>query len=251
MRRRAAAKYHLDAVIALKKKEVALLETASERLAESSQGDLKFRSYSGSSFRLAHEFVHELSAFLAALRSGVDFVARIAMRSLPGINGDSISAIIKAATKGVSGPILDEVMQNLDWLSDLKDYRDEIVHRLVVQAPVAGWHVSHHGKTSTQTMPIIVPQHAPKNLVPDTRAARMMDQETPDGLSLSKRHGSVNYSDGTTEVVDHSIEYVITEDFVEIEEFMSQHLLNYDGFVKTMLNELIALNFQVATVLKK
>lgn len=251
VRRRAAAKYHLDSVTALLKKEAPSLDAMAKELANKHGGDLKVVGYSAASLRSAQEFVHELSAFLAALRSGVDFIARIAMRSLPGINGDSISSLIKAVQKGrYSGPLLDEVKQHLDWLFDLKEYRDEIVHRMVIAAPVSGWHISHKGKTSTQVLPVVVPRHTPKKFLPDTRLARMLDRELPHGLSLHERHGTVTYPDGTVEVLDHSVRYLAADGFVAIETFMFEHLASYDNFVGAMLEALTALNFNHAKISK-
>ena len=38
------------------------------------------------------------------------------------------------------------VKDHLGWLTDFRAYRDEVIHRLVIKAPVTGWEISQRGK---------------------------------------------------------------------------------------------------------
>jgi len=103
-------------------------------------------------------YIHELSAFLAAIRSGLDFLAVAAARTMSGTVAHSMHTLEKMVDKGQQSGILEVVKTHQEWLAELRDYRDEVVHRQVVQAPAAGWLVSMKGKTSKAIMPIVVPR---------------------------------------------------------------------------------------------
>ena len=258
VRKRAAAEYHIERVISIQKEEDSRLKKTESRLKKDFKELAKehrnsnLMSYHVYSFRDAHEFVHELTAFLAALRSGVDFVACVAMLSMPGVNGNSITAIVKSSEKNsLSGPIVDDIMAHSEWIAGLKDYRDEVIHRLVVQAPVSGWNVSHKGKTSAQNIPVVVPQHTPKKFVPDTRRARAMDQGVPHGLFRQESYGAVTCPDGAVKVNEHSVEYHAAEGYVPIEEFMCQYLSDYDSFVHTVVKALTTSKFEPVKLSRK
>ena len=103
-------------------------------------------------------YIHELSAFLAAIRSGLDFLAVAAARTMSGTVAHSMHTLEKMVDKGQQSGILEVVKTHQEWLAELRDYRDEVVHRQVVQAPAEGWLVSTKGKTSKAIMPIVVPR---------------------------------------------------------------------------------------------
>ncbi len=55
--------------------------------------------------RTANEFTYELSAFFAAMRSAVDFLAKVCVLHSKGVQADSISNFLKWIGQGKTGPI--------------------------------------------------------------------------------------------------------------------------------------------------
>ncbi|MES0114167.1 hypothetical protein [Mesorhizobium sp. M0013] len=178
-------------------------------------------------------YIHELSAFLAAVRSGLDFLAVAAARTTPGILAHSIHTLEKMVDKGQQGGILEVVKTHHAWLAELRDYRDEVVHRQVVQAPAEGWLVSTKGKTSKAIIPIVVPRRTPKRAF-DTRRSRMMDNDVPLGLDRMESHGQVTFPDGTKKTIEHKVTFRPSASHVPIVELMTHHLLEYRKFSAEM-----------------
>lgn len=190
------------------------------------------------------DFAFELSAFLVAIRSGLDFLAIVAGRTIKGVDCRSMHTLEKMAEKnGLGGPILDIVKKHRTWLKALREYRDEVVHRLVMSAPATGWVVSQHGKAASATLPVVVPRHTPKRSA-DTRRARMMESDVPVGLMVQESHGAVTYPDGSHQVIEHDTRYEPAPGYVRIEDFMAEHLAAYDSMLADTLEALTALNFQ-------
>lgn len=237
VRKRQAAKYHSDNVEAALESESIAAKTHAEFSAQSFKGKGAKGYFAMSVSGQSHHYVHELSAFLAALRSGLDFLTMAASRSMPGVKAYSVHTLMKMVEKGQTGPVLGVVKKHGAWLDQLKDYRDEVIHHLVVQSPDAGWTISHKGKTSITILPVVVPAATPK-FAPDTRRSRMMDVDVPGGLMREESLATVTYEDGKEEVVDHSVTFSATSGYVPIEDFMSGHLGRYDSFLKDMFGVL-------------
>lgn len=241
VRKRQAAKYHMDNILESLAQAVAQAKehaTASKKMKLGSAA-----KFTMATTRPSNDCAHELAAFLAALRSGLDFLTMSASRSLPGTTAHSIHTLMKMVEKGQSAPVLDVVAKHLVWLNQLKDYRDEIVHRLVIQQPATGWKVSHNGKTSTAILPVVVPASIPKFML-DTRRSRMMDAELPLGLDMFESTGGVTYSDGSEKVFEHTIKYTPADGYMPIDKFMRAHLRAYDAFLNDVFVVLAKLKFQ-------
>ncbi len=155
----------------------------------------------------------------------------------------SINTLMKMAKKEQKGAVLTVVKSHQDWLNGLKDYRDEIIHRLVVQAPIAGWSISHKGKPSKAALPVVVPRMTPR-FAPDTRRSRQIEEEVPIGLMKSESTATVTFQTGAETVLEHKISYQPTDDYVTIQAFMAEHLAAYDAFLADMFQALTTTNFQ-------
>jgi hypothetical protein len=241
VRKRQAAKYHMDNM-------VESLTQAAAKAKKHAAASKKKKLVSTSKFTMSvtgpsSDCAHELAAFLAALRSGLDFLTMAACRSLPGTSAHSIHTLMKMVEKGQTAPVLAVVAKHLVWLNQLKDYRDEIVHRLVIQQPATGWKVSHNSKTSTAVLPVVVPTSIPK-FMPDTRRSRMMDADLPLGLDLYQSTGTVTYSDGSEKVFEHTVKYPPSEGYTPIDKFMCAHLKAYDAFLNDVFVVLAKLKFE-------
>lgn len=190
----------------------------------------------------ATAYIHELSAFLAAIRSGLDFLAIAAARTLPGTTANSVHTLEKMVDKGQQGAILDVIKAHQTWLAELRDYRDEVVHRQVVQAPAQGWLVSTKGKTSKAIMPIVVPRKTPKRAL-DTRRSRMMDSEVPLGLDRMESHAEVRFPDGTKKTLEHKVSFRPAASHLPILELMGHHLSAYRKFSSEIFGAIEASGF--------
>ena len=247
LHKRQAGKYHLENV-------QRMIASASKNIDEQMQSvtkslGSKFYGVEGSASVLqsSEQYIHEVSAFLAALRSGLDFLAMVAAKSLPGITAHSIRTLMSMAKKGGKGAVVNVVKAHLDWLTELKAYRDEVIHRLVVKAPSTGWTISQKGKTSKAVLPVVIPLTTPK-LVMDTRLTRMMDEDVPIGLSRQESSVTVTYDDGTKKVIEHDIVFDPIDGYVPIETFMAYHLEAYDVFLTEIFTSLASINFQQPSI---
>jgi hypothetical protein len=126
VRKRQAPKYHLDNIV--KGLTEAAIETKKHAAAST-------KEQLGTSIRFSisvtgswSDCVHELAAFLGALRSGLDFLTMAAVRSLSGTTAHSVHTLMTIVEKGQTAPVLTVVAKHLVWLNQLKDYRDEVVH---------------------------------------------------------------------------------------------------------------------------
>lgn len=242
VRKRHTAKYHCE--------NVARLHAASKKSGQSQlkaaamNADLKIGSLKSTATvtKYTGAYGNELVAFLTALRSGLDFLTVAACRSIPGVKAHSVKTLMNMADKESVDPVIAVVKAHIGWLKSLRGYRDEVIHRLVIQAPADGWKLSQKGKPSVSVLPVVVPKATP-NLTYDTRRSRMMETELPSGLMEIEKSALITYPDGTEEVIDHSVAYSPTPGYLPIEEFMQKHLTSYDLFLEEMLKVLATFDF--------
>lgn len=161
---------------------------------------------------------------------------------MKGITNPSMHTLEDLEPKPHHGPVIHILKGHAAWLKELREYRDEVVHRIVVQAPSLGWRVSKKGKTSTVIIPIVVPRTTPKRGY-DTRRSRAMETDPPVGLSRSEWNASVTYDDGTTEVIEHKIHYEPVGGYVPIAKFMAHHITAYRKFSAEMFAAIQASGF--------
>ncbi|MBY2940918.1 hypothetical protein HF264_14530 [Rhizobium leguminosarum] len=245
VRKMQAAEYHLANVkkhLALDRKEARQASKKHDVKPESSAQTIETKA---SLTRSRTEYVQELSAFLFAIRSGIDFICVAAARSIAGFNEvHSVKSFLGPINNGKTGPILDVVRYHLEWIKELRAYRDELVHRVVAAAPSSGWVVSHRGLTAFADIPVVVPKGIPKR-VPDTRRSRMMADEMPPlGLTQSETYGSVTYENGKEEPLEHSVSFLPSKGYQRIEKFMERHHKEFDAFLRDVFVTLVDLNFQ-------
>jgi hypothetical protein len=100
VRKRQAARHHqdnVDRMLTVASKAAAEQTTAAAKMLQRGSARsaywMSFTSSSGA-------YIHELTAFLGALRSGLDFLATVASWSLPGVSTHSIYKLMKMAEKG-------------------------------------------------------------------------------------------------------------------------------------------------------
>jgi hypothetical protein len=183
---------------------------------------------------------YEFSAFLAAIKSSLDFLATAAMWHLRGMDGDSISNLLKLVRKGCSGPIVDEVAAEMPWLEHIRGYRDHLIHRLLIDL-TSGFHVSAYGdQVSRAVFPVFVPVETPK-YVPDTRASRMMSvhAESPPHSVVTESSASITFPDGRVETRDHTVRIDPAEGYRPIQEQMRIELDAHARFANAVLGRIV------------
>ena len=85
-------------------------------------GRARVTEFKRSSQRTADEFGHELCAFLAALKSGLDFLACLVPYHLPSVQADSVSTVMRLAKKHPKSTVCAVVVKWADWLESLRNY---------------------------------------------------------------------------------------------------------------------------------
>lgn len=190
----------------------------------------------------ADHYVFELSAFLAALRSSIDFLCIACSHHLPGIKTRSIATLIKLVEKGRSGPIFKEVNNNIKWLNKLRSYRDHLIHNLVISAS-SGYETHRIGNLSkTIRYPVIIPE-SPPSFILDTRMRRMME-ESSSNLDRCWSEIHAKTENGKEEIADFSLKFVPPAGYIIIEDFMQYHLDSYEKFFTEIIQALEDLRFK-------
>jgi hypothetical protein len=194
----------------------------------------------------ADQYAYELSAFLASLRSALDFLAMACRPCLKGVMLDSIGTLIRMAQKpsvDLGNPVFAAVKKNISWVLELREYRDQVVHRMVMtmyrrkETRVMG------GLARTACTPIVVPEKPPRYL-PDTRNSRMMAEQPLTGIDSSVTMRSVTYGNAKTLVVEHSVSFLPSSGYIPIESFMEKQLTTFEGFFVSMVRAIGRLGFQ-------
>ncbi len=186
----------------------------------------------------ANHYVYELSAFLEAMKSAIDFLATVVSLHLKGKQFDKISSLMKLVEKGRIIPIFDQIKSHFNWLSEIREYRHHLVHRLIINISQEYKTLKMSDSLKTYKRPIVVPEKSPKYL-PDTRMSRYYD------IGSSKKFGQIEIKTkfGNKSVRTH-FEYLPIRGYIPIKEFMEKQLGKFKHFFKDTINILAALEFK-------
>ncbi len=121
----------------------------------------------------ANHYVYELSAFLEAMKSAIDFLATVVSLHLKGKQFDKISSLMKLVEKGRIIPLFDQIKSHFNWLSEIREYRHHLVHRLIINISQEYKTLKMSDSLKTYKRPIVVPEKSPKYL-PDTRMSTLL-----------------------------------------------------------------------------
>jgi hypothetical protein len=196
--------------------------------------------------RSATEFTFELCAFLAAIRSAIDFLARVCGEHSKGVQVDSITAFTKLIDKGRSGPTLDVIKEHIVWLRGLRDYRDYLVHRLCISTTSGGQVESENGVSVTTPYPVVVPATTPQHF-PDTRRARHLDEPKTRFMTLTSEMTFTDI-DGNKRLMERKIEIEPAPGYIRIEHVMARELTAFEAFLCAVVDTLVKLDFQPAPI---
>jgi hypothetical protein len=233
-RKRRAARYHFQRVQHLLQIE---REYHNKNVREPDFGSMDLgrahvTDFKRTSQRTSDEFGHELCAFLAALKTGLDFLACLVPYHLPALQADSISKVMGVAKKYPSSSVCAVVAKWMDWLEALREYRHHLVHRLVI-VPRSGHLFESRGKASASAeVPVIVPENTPRFAL-DTREHRFREDaaEVREGLSIGRGYSCARYDNGEVLFEELTLEVGPVPGYLRIEDFMAMHLAKFETFL--------------------
>lgn len=240
-----AARYHrqrVDELLAIQLSELAPLQN----FTKTNGRTLKHASATARTSKSSNELAFELCAFFAAIRSGIDFLARASSLHLKGVQADSITTLLRLVNNGRTAPILTVIAQDAEWLLWIRDYRDYLVHRLVIHTTSGGLVQWKHGKAVTTPYPVVVPSTIPTN-VPDTRHARAVD-EPESRFTVATSEAVVTNPDGTTHLIEHSVRIEPADGYIRIESLMKRELSSFEDFFVRIVETLTKLDFAATSI---
>lgn len=246
LRKYEAATYHVERVKALIEEEKNLIssgEKAISSIGATQQSTVNFRQS-----QTVDAYIYELSAFLSALKSAIDFLAEACSSYLPGIvTNHSISPLLKCSKKNHSGPIFDAIRQNEEWLRSLREYRDNLLHRMVPSAR-NGFHIEKYNTQIAKVyLPVLVPEKTPdfKAYTRSTRTRKQIMQNNELDLFILERSLSkITHPDGTEEIIHFSLDAVPVEGYKPIDEFMEKQLQCLQDFFSQIFQAFGVLKFE-------
>jgi hypothetical protein len=241
-----AAQYHRQRVNDLIAARDAALSGRSEQ-AEGSELKGSYEITTAISYS-AVEFSYELCAFLAAIRSGIDFLAQLCGEHTKAIQVDSITTFIRLIHRGNTGPTLDVIKSHAGWIAEAREYRDYIVHRMCLLTVTGGQVKYRDGISVTSQYPVVVPDNTPKHM-PDTRKARYLDLPETRFVTQTSEAEATDI-DGNKRLLGRKIEIFPARGYMRIEDLMDRELVAFKGFFRAILHALISLNFQAAPIQK-
>lgn len=206
------AKYHYNNVLKyydMIKQETIILEVETRKLSKGRPfyADLKM-------VHNADEVTYELSAFLASIKSCLDFLA-IAFRShLPGFNEmDSIRTLInQVESKGKDKGIFEVIEKNLDWLKKIREYRHRLIHRTILLTKSSVEIRNTIDKSEIFIHSIFIPKNPPRNILDTHKSQQQFIEDFK------------NYEFEFSIEENGKIIYKLPDDLSTIEDLMKEYL---------------------------
>lgn len=176
----------------------------------------------------ADEYVYELSAFLASIKSCADFLSAASIPHLKGFEDmDSIKTLMKQVRKGKDECIFGVVKKYFNWLEEMRDYRHKIIHRTVILTKSSVVIRNLNNKSEVLIHSIFVPKKPPRNIL-DTRKSQQQFLE-------DFKDYDFKYS------IDENrkINYDLPKGFSTIEDLMKGYLDMLAAFFIDFINQIL------------
>jgi len=162
----------------------------------------------------ADEYTYELSAFLAAIKSCLDFIATATRPHLKGFDQmDSIKTLMKQVeSKGKDEGIFTIILKYLDWLNEVRDYRHKVIHRTVILTKSSVVIRNLKDKSEIFIHSIFIPKNPPRNIL-DTHKSQQQfleDFKDYDFEYTIEENGKITYNlpEGLSTIEDLMKEYL-------------------------------------------
>jgi hypothetical protein len=184
------------------------------------------------------EPTYELSAFLASLRSAIDHLANLTLRFY-GVDGKLTELLARAKAGDVSGAGVDRFAEHRDWLEEVRDYRDALVHSYILRPNSGGERQVLDGIVAAVVYPVVVPTKTPK-YESDTRRSRAAQDssEPPPGIAVGETVATASLDGDRDRVVQLELVAVAAPGFEPIEAFAARHLERFDQLFLAVLKAL-------------
>jgi len=251
-----AGTYHRDNVIDLVNNTLEKLKTFSINLDDFTSNVSKSGTYKITIQN--NEIIFELIAFLVSLRSMLDPLTKCISSYLKGKKFYSISDLNKYLEKeylqkGTPLPfnIFTVIYQHwIDWVKNLRDYRDDLVHKLTISSSAeyeaVVTPIIQNGKETSKKIEILTNFYIPKNPIFNF-IFEGLDQETPFGKTTSI--SEIKNEDGKIMYRDFSLEKKIDESqMIEIKSFVNFYYEKALFFVTQIITSLRKINFTYLTL---
>jgi len=227
------AKYHYNNVLNLydmNKQEAIRFVIENRKLSNGRPfyGDLEM-------FHNADEFTYELSAFLASIKSCLDFLATAVRSHLKGFDQmDSIKTLMyQVDTKGMDKGIFDVIKKYLDWLKDMRDYRHKVIHRTVILTKSSVVIRNFKDRSEISIHSIFILKKPPRNIL-DTRKSQLQFLEVFKDYNLEytiEKNGKIKYN--------------LPEGLSTIEDLMKEYLDKLVAFFIDFIKHILTLSLRI------
>lgn len=199
----------------------------------------------------SNHYIYEISAFLAAIRSCIDFVAIVTSMYLSGMEGiSSVTPILKKINNsGFNCSIFECYKRHTDWILLLRKYRDKLIHYLTLTAQSGYEHHIRDEKEKLVIYPVVICTNIRdlpiSGFLPDTR--KKIFYEDHDILDMQRSEISIS-RDGKEELQEFEIKYCAPTGYMEVSEFLAEHLEGYKEFFSDIIGAFEQLEFKKVKV---
>ena len=193
------------------------------------------------------EIGHELSAFMAALKSGSDYLAELCIKyHLDGSTGDSTKTILRLLKpESRASSVLDAWKGFEGWLSESREYRHPLIHQVSPRLKGGAIQNTSGGIEAVSIYPILVPQKPMRRSL-DTRLSRMFEDpiDEPIGMMTGSKKVSLADENGGEKVLEYELLSKAGPGYVEIEEFLNINLLQFVSLIVKVIGYVVDSGFR-------
>ncbi len=191
----------------------------------------------------ANEYAYELSAFLDAIKSSMDFLVKVLGIHTKGArNLRGISTLIHRVEKGSKNGVFDLIKRYYEWIRKLREYRARLIHVRTFTCSTGYESITTRDKTEKLKIPVIIPE-VPPPFALDTRESRYAEDEIK-GFERSERRFIVKTGDTTPAAEKLDKVYKVLPGYVDLKEFMEETLTTFEDFFCDFINFLKSLEFE-------
>lgn len=183
----------------------------------------------------ADDYAYELSAFLASIKSSLDYLSTALAPHLEGFKDmDSIRTLIKQVRKkGREKSIFGIVKKYLNWLEELREYRHKLIHRTVILTKTSVVIRNIGNRSEIFIHSVFIPKKPPRTIL-DTRKSQTQFLED---------FKDYNFEYSIEE--NGKIRYNLPKGLSTIEDYMKNYLDFLANFYISCINEILSLGFEV------
>ena len=181
----------------------------------------------------AEEFTYELSAFLASIKSCLDFLATAVRPHLIGFNQmDSIKTLMnQVEKKGKDEFIFKLIKKNLDWLREIRDYRHKVIHRTIIVTKSSVVIKNFRDKSDIWVHSVFVPKKPPRNFLDTRKSQKQFLEDFKDFEFIVEENGKIKYK--------------LPIGLATIEDLMKEYLDQLVAFFIDYINQILTLDLRI------